>query len=164
MKTCAVLIIRMVRLQRPSPLLLPLVQPRGPELKLGVQVWVLTRPYPLHTRLAIITTTKLDALRSGKRCLASIPLQRQHWKGSEATNPGHAKPETLSRMAASAIARTSGVIRHRYLGREKMARRCWEGRRWITRACMKARGLLRGGEGMVTCMRRCLPRKLYEMN
>jgi hypothetical protein len=29
---------------------------------------------------------------------------------------------------------------------------------------MKARGLLRGGEGMVTCMRRCLPRKLYEMN
>jgi hypothetical protein len=81
----------------------------------------------------------------------------------EATKAGHDKPEILSRMAVSAIAKIFGVTQPRYLGKERMGRRYWEGRPWIIPACMIVLGWLRGDEAVVKLMRVWPLMTLYDM-
>jgi hypothetical protein len=142
MRICAALIIPKAKPQKPSLQHSLPVQGHGQELKWEVRVWALIRLYHLHTLLVITTTTKLVALPNGKRFWELILSSTPPWMHMEATRTGHDKLAILSRMAVSEIARTSGVIQHRYLGRGRMARPCWEGSQWTTRACMRALGWL----------------------
>jgi hypothetical protein len=153
MRICVVRIIPMVRPRKLLPLHLPLAPLRGQERKLEVRVWVLIRLSHLPTRLATTTTTRLAVSRNGKRFSGWTHSSTQPWMRMEATRTGRDNLAIRSRMAVSATARTSGVIPHRFLGRGRMARRCWGGNRWTTRVCTKVLGWLRGEEAVVKRMR-----------
>jgi len=153
MRTCGAHTTLMAKLLMLSLLPSPLVQAHGPEPRSAVRVWVPIRLYPLLMRLAITITTKLAVSRNGKRFSAWTLSSTQPWMHMEVTKTGHDNPGIHSPTAVSVTVKTSGVILHQSLERGRMARRCWEGRRWTTRTCMKALGWLREDEAVVKHMR-----------